>query len=42
MESVGEVEMRSNVEDEDKLMRDSFPDCEVCQVALVPKKAYLV
>jgi len=41
MESVGVVGMRSNVEGGDKLTKDSFPDCEVCQVALVPKKVCL-
>jgi hypothetical protein len=38
MELVGAVGKRSNVEGEGKLMKDSFPDCEVCQVALVPKR----
>lgn len=42
MESVGVVGMRSNVEGEGKLTKDSFPDCEVCQDALVPKRACLV
>jgi hypothetical protein len=42
MELVGAIEMRSDVKDEDRLTKDSFPDCEVCQVALVPKRACLV
>ena len=42
MELVGAVEMRSDVKDEDRLKKDLFPNCEACQVALVPKRACLV
>jgi hypothetical protein len=42
MESVGAVGMRSDVGHGGRLMKDSFPDCEVCQVALVLKRVCLV
>jgi hypothetical protein len=42
MELVGAVGMRSDVEDADRPTKDSFPDCGVCQVALVPMRVCLV
>jgi hypothetical protein len=42
MEWVGAAGMRSDVKGEDRLTKDSSPDCEVCQVVLVPKRVCLV
>jgi hypothetical protein len=42
MEWVGAAGMRSDVRGEERLTKDSSPDCEVCQVALLLKRACLV